>query len=88
MSGFAYRGSKQVAAAYRWNGRAWNRYYEDPMDIVPDGEGGYWFGAQAILTGSTWTTEELPGFTGDCGDVTRIPGTTSFLRRQYGYGPP
>jgi hypothetical protein len=128
VSGFAYRGSKQVAAAYRWNGRAWNRVsmprrvlndggpgvtavspsnvwigwddttsehalhwnghhwltvtssdFEDPMDIVPDGEGGYWFGAQAILTGSTWTTEEVPGFTGDFGDVTRIPGTTSFL---------
>jgi hypothetical protein len=128
VSGSAYRSSKEVVTAYRWNGRAWHpvsvphtvidnagpevtavspsnvwlgwydntsthalhwnghhwrtvavSYYTNPTDIVPDGEGGYWFGAQAILTGSTWTTEELPGFTGDYGDVTRIPGTTSFL---------
>jgi hypothetical protein len=128
VSGFAFRGSKQVVAAYRWNGRAWHpvsmprrvlnnagpdvtavspsnvwigwydntsthvlhwnghhwltvtaTYYADPLDIVPDGEGGYWFGAQAISTGSTWTAEELSGFTGGYGGVTRIPGTTSFL---------
>jgi hypothetical protein len=128
VSGLVYRGSTQVLAAYRWNGRAWSRvsmphrvlndggpgvtvvspanvwigwsdtttehalhwnghrwliaasvFYEDPTDIVPDGAGGYWFGAQGILTGSTWTAEQVPGFTGDFGDVTRIPGTTSFL---------
>jgi hypothetical protein len=54
-------------------------YYADPLDVVPDGRGGYWFGAQAILSGSTWTNEEIPAFTGGSGDVTRIPGTTSFL---------
>ena len=128
VSGFANPGSKQVVAAYRWNGRAWHRvsmprrvlnnagpdvtavspsnvwigwydntsthvlhwnghhwltvtvtYYADPLNIVPDGEGGYWFGAQAVLTGSTWTAEEVPAFTGGYGGVTRIPGTTSFL---------
>jgi hypothetical protein len=51
----------------------------DPLDIVPDGRGGYWFGALDILTGNTWTNEQLPGFTGSFGGVTRIPGTTSFL---------
>jgi hypothetical protein len=128
VSGIVYRGSKQVVAAYRWNGRAWSRvsmpyrvfnnggpgvtavsrsnvwigwydttsehalhwnghhwltvtssYYEDPINVVPDGEGGYWFGAKEILTGSTWTTEELPGFSGGYGNVIPIPGTTSFL---------
>jgi hypothetical protein len=48
-----------------WDGRKWYTvtavYYADPLDIVPDGKGGYWFGAQAILNGSTWTTEEVPG---------------------------
>jgi hypothetical protein len=128
LSGFAFSGSKQVAAAYRWTGSAWHPvsmphpvlndggpnvttvspsnvwigwedtttsyalhwdgqhwhtvttpYYAFPSDIVPDGKGGYWFGAQAILTGSTWTSEQVPGFTGGFGGVTRIPGTTSFL---------
>ena len=128
VSGFAYSGSKQVVAAYRWNGTAWHRvsmphpvfdnagpdvtavspsnvwigwydttsshalhwdghhwhtltapYYADPLHIVPDGKGGYWFGAQAILTGSTWTAEQVPAFTGGFGGVTRMPGTTSFL---------
>ena len=128
VSGFAYSGSKQVVAAYRWNGAVWRPvsmphpvfddagpdvtavspsnvwigwydtttshalhwdghhwhtltapYYADPLHIVPDGKGGYWFGAQAILTGSTWTAEQVPAFTGGFGDVTRIPGTTSFL---------
>ena len=53
--------------------------YADPDDIVPDGIGGYWFGAQAIFAGSTWTNEQVPAFTGGYGGVTRIPGTTSFL---------
>jgi hypothetical protein len=128
VSGFAYSGSKQVVAAYRWDGRAWHpvrmphpvfdnagpdvtavspsnvwlgwydntsahalhwnghrwysvtaTYYADPADIVPDGQGGYWFGPQAIFTGSTWTAEQVPGFTGGYGGVTRIPGTKSFL---------
>lgn len=128
VSGFAYSGSKQVVAAYRWNGTAWHpvsmphpvfdnagpgvtavspsnvwigwfdnttshalhwdgrrwhtvtaTYYADPLEIVPDGKGGYWFGAQAILTGRTWTTEVVPIFNGGFGGVTRIPGTTSFL---------
>lgn len=66
-----------------WDGRKWHTvtavYFADPLEIVPDGKSGYWFGAQAILSGSTWTTEQVPGFAGDYGDVTRIPGTTSFL---------
>jgi hypothetical protein len=66
-----------------WDGHQWHTvtlpFYADPLDIVPDGKGGYWFGATAILTGSTWTEEHVPGFTGGYGGVTRIPGTTSFL---------
>jgi hypothetical protein len=128
VSGYAISGSKQVAAAYRWDGSAWHpvsmphpvlndggpnvtavspsdvwigweeqtsshalhwdghqwhsvtgSYYADTLDIVPDGKGGYWFGAQAILTGSTWTNEQVPEFNGGWIGVTRIPGTTSFL---------
>jgi hypothetical protein len=66
-----------------WDGRTWRTvslpYYADPTNVVPDGKGGYWFGAEAVVSGTTWTIEDVPGFTGDYGDVTRIPGTTSFL---------
>jgi hypothetical protein len=127
VTGYAFSGQKQVAAAYRWNGSAWHAvsmphpviyagpavtavspsnvwigyytstssyalhwdgqhwhtlsapYYGNAWNIVPDGKGGYWFGPQAILTGSTWTNEQVPGFTGSFGGVTHIPGTTSFL---------
>lgn len=128
VSGFAYSGSKQVVAAYRWNGTGWHRsgvphpsfnnaganvtavsrsnvwigwadnntahalhwdghrwrgltvpFYANPLNIVPDGKGGYWFGAQATLTGSKWTEKLVPGFAGSFGGVTRIPGTTSSL---------
>jgi hypothetical protein len=69
--------------ALHWNGHYWQTvtvaYLADPTDIVPDGKAGYWFGAQQILTGSTWTPEQVPAFTGGYGGVTRIPGTTSFL---------
>lgn len=69
--------------ALHWNGSRWRTvtvaYYADPLNIVPDGKSGYWFGAQAILTGTTWAFEQIPGFTGGFGGVTRIPGTTSFL---------
>ena len=69
--------------ALHWNGHRWLAVTAgngaDPWDIVPDGAGGYWFGAQAIYTAGAWTAEQVPGFTGDFGDVTRIPGTTSFL---------
>lgn len=54
-------------------------FYADPGDIVPDGKGGYWFGATAILTGRSWTSEQVPGFTGGYASVVRIPSTTSFL---------
>jgi hypothetical protein len=69
--------------ALYWNGLEWRSvspsYEANPLDIVPDGKGGYWFGPGAILTGSTWTDEVVPSFTGDYGDVTRIPGTPWFL---------
>jgi hypothetical protein len=72
-----------AAYALHWNGRHWRTitayYLADPTNIVPDGTGGYWFGAEAILTGSTWTSEQVPGFDGGYGDLTRIPRTTSFL---------
>jgi hypothetical protein len=127
VSGYAWSGSKQVAAAYRWNGSAWHSagmphpvidagasvtavapsnvwigyftatrlaalhwdghqwhtltvpVFGNPWDIVPDGKGGYWFGSCAILSGNTWTSETMPGFTGSAGGVTPIPGTASFL---------
>jgi hypothetical protein len=129
VSGFSFSGSKEVVAAYRWDGSAWHPvagiphpvfdnagptvtavsssnvwvgwldstashalhwdgsqwhtlttpFYALPLNIVPDGKGGYWFGAQGILTGSTWTQEVVPGFTGGFGGVVRIPGTTSAL---------
>jgi hypothetical protein len=40
---------------------------------------GYWFGAMTIFTGSKWTNEQVPGFSGCFRSVTRIPGTSSFL---------
>lgn len=48
---------------------------------MPTGEGGYWFGPNEILNGTTWTDVEvpLPGSGGYGLVVTRIPGTTSFL---------
>jgi hypothetical protein len=69
--------------ALHWDGHQWRTvslsYYADPTDIVPDGKGGYWFGPLAILSGTRWTSEDVPGFSGDFGDVARIQGTTSFL---------
>ena len=128
VSGYAWSGSKEVAAAYQWNGSAWHAVsmphpvISDVADVtavspanvwvgydinsayrvlhwdghlwhtltlpyyslgytapVPDGKGGYWFGPQAILTGSTWTHVQVPGYTGGEGGVSRIAGTTSFL---------
>lgn len=71
------------AHVLHWDGHRWHTMttpsYADPGDIVPDGKGGYWFGATAILTGSTWTSEQVPDFTGGYAGVVRIPGTTSFL---------
>jgi hypothetical protein len=69
--------------ALHWNGTRWHAitatYFADPTNIVPDGQGGYWFGAQAILTAGTWTAEQVPAFNGGYGAMTRIRGTTSFL---------
>ena len=68
--------------ALHWDGHQWRTvslpYYADPSDIVPDGKGGYWFGAVAILTGTRWTPEDI-SIRGSYGDVARIQGTTSFL---------
>ncbi len=69
--------------ALHWDGHRWHTvtasYYANTFDIVPDGQGGYWFGPQAIMTASAWANEQVPGFNGGFGGVTRIPGTTSFL---------
>jgi hypothetical protein len=54
-------------------------YYANVFDVVPDAQGGYWFGPQAIVTGSTWTTEQVPGYTGSIGFVTPVPRSTSFV---------
>ena len=53
--------------------------YANPSNVVRDGQGGYWFGFAAILTGSTWTSEPIIETSGAFGAVSRIPGTTSFL---------
>ena len=70
--------------ALHWDGRQWHTvtipWYAYTYSIAPDGKGGYWFGPQAILTGSTWTNVQISGLLdGSLGDVVRIPGTTSFL---------
>jgi hypothetical protein len=66
-----------------WDGHQWHTmtapYYADTLNVVPDGKSGYWFGARAILTGSTWAMEQVPSSSGGYGGVTRIPGTPSFL---------
>jgi hypothetical protein len=54
-------------------------FVADTMNVVVDGKGGYWFGPEAILTADTWSSVQVPGFTGGLGLVARIPGTTSFL---------
>jgi hypothetical protein len=67
----------------RWDGRQWHLAttpaFVNVFDVVPDGKGGFWFGAQAILTGGKWASPQLPAFTGGSGLVTRILGTTSFV---------
>lgn len=72
-----------TAHALHWGGRQWHTvtapYYANTLNIAPDGKGGYWFGAQAIFAAGTWTSEQVPAFTGGFGGVARIPGTTSFL---------
>jgi hypothetical protein len=78
-------GWADIAAGHvlHWNGHHWLNVAlssaANPGDIVPDGKGGYWFGPQAILTGTTWTSEQLPGIDGGFAGLARIPGTTSFL---------
>jgi hypothetical protein len=68
-----------------WTGRHW-RTIAIPGDInantgniVPDGNGGYWFGDQAIL-GNTWTSEPGIEGSGGLGPVVHIPGTESVLQ--------
>ncbi|HET8626674.1 MAG TPA: hypothetical protein VFL91_04615, partial [Thermomicrobiales bacterium] len=67
----------------RWDGHQWHLAttpaFVNVFDVVPDGKGGNWFGAQAILTGGKWASPQLPAFTGASGRVTRILGTTSFV---------
>jgi hypothetical protein len=70
--------------ALHWDGHQWHTvtasYGANTSGIAADGKGGYWFGPSAILTGSKWTNEQVPEFTGGYGPgVVRIPGTTSFL---------
>jgi hypothetical protein len=71
VSGFTYSGSRQWRTVSL-------PYYADPSDIVPDGKGGYWFGAVAILSGTRWTPKDI-SIRGSYADVARIQGTTSFL---------
>ena len=77
----------KVQAAH-WNGHTWTvltapgNVVADSYDIVPDGRGGYWFGAFADWTGTTWTGtfDVSPSFSrGGFNDIARIPGTLTFL---------
>lgn len=71
--------------ALHWNGHRWltqampASVVADPTNVVADGQGGYWFGSNAIMTGSTWTSVPTIEATGGFGPVFRIPGTESFL---------
>jgi hypothetical protein len=71
--------------ALHWDGQHWHtltipdNVYADTSNVVRDGQGGYWFGFAAILTGSTWTSEPIIEATGGFASVVRIPGTESFL---------
>jgi hypothetical protein len=71
--------------AAHFDGHVWrtlsppNDLITDTGNVVLDGEGGYWFGDQAILTGTTWT-EPTIAVSGGFGHVVRIPGTESFLQ--------
>jgi hypothetical protein len=71
--------------ALHWDGQHWrtvtipDNVYANTSNVVRDGQGGYWFGEAAILTGSTWTSEPIIEVTGGFGSVVRIPGTQSAL---------
>ena len=72
--------------AMHWDGQHWHTLaipgdvFADTGNVVRAGQGGYWFGDAAILTGSTWTSEPPIEATGGFGSVVRIPGTESFLQ--------
>jgi hypothetical protein len=69
-----------------WDGQHWHTLtipddvYANTRNVVPDGQGSYWLGGAAILTGSTWTIEPSIEATGAFGSGVRIPGTESFLQ--------
>jgi hypothetical protein len=79
--------TETLADALHWDGQHWHtvkspdNVLADSLDIVPDGQGGYWWGAFARLTGSTWIGGiNIPASSsGNFGPVVRIPGTSSFL---------
>jgi hypothetical protein len=66
-----------------WDGHHWHTMrtpvYANSGNVVRDGQGGYWFGPFAILTGRTWTSEPNIPVTGGLGSLVRIRGTESFL---------
>lgn len=74
-----------TAHALHWNGQHWHTLTipatvdANTSNVARDGQGGYWFGPNAILTGSTWTSEPIIEITGGFSDVVRIPGTQSAL---------
>jgi hypothetical protein len=82
----AYRwNSGDTAHALHWDGQHWHTLTipatvdANTSNVARDGQGGYWFGPNAILTGSTWTSEPIIEITGGFSDVVRIPGTQSAL---------
>jgi hypothetical protein len=77
-----------TSRAAHWDGRRWRvitapvNVGGDGYNIIPDGRGGYWFGAFADWTGHSWIqySHVSPSAEGSgYGDIVRIPGTLSFL---------
>ena len=74
-----------------WNGHSWRTLTAPPGDggdstqVVPDGHGGAWLGADTHWTGLVWVHENPPdGYSID-GGLARVPGTSSYWAVGYGY---
>jgi hypothetical protein len=78
--------SGTVSRVMHWDGHQWH-VITPPLgsgantsDVVPDGRGGDWFGADVHWTGQVWTQVGLSpeGASGGIGSPVRVPGTSTF----------